>query len=490
LLAGLLAYPVVPQYPGFTVIPLFLALLLWIAAGSAETGSLSARLSQPAGRRRLRRGAGLAFGLILALAAGRAVFLPIWNPGPSQGLTLDEKTQSLLDRLTAPTEIEAFFSAQGEMRFGPLVDLFERASSKITVKKSQGPGRAETAGRNLTLALPDRLIITSGPYTETVYPISRAALTAAFRRIVTPVRLVWNLVGDGQKSVLDTSSAGLSQWALDLGAQKVLIADYFWAPDSPLPPGSGAVILAGPKRDLGELRNSALVNYLAQGGRLMVLQDPLTPGTDPAAFEVLGLNLGTGVLADPISSWAGTNDLFAVSQDFPAHPLTVGLTQPVVWPIAGMVHSPRPLTPADPSDPLAGHSWAVALSSADAYLETDREALAQRQPLFSPGQDPGGPLVLAAAASLASGGRLILAADSDLAANLFISQPGNRSFMDSCLYWLLGAEDDLPQNQGGSYFTITQDRARTLFWVPAVIWPLAAGIFWLLYYRRRHRLSS
>jgi hypothetical protein len=424
-------------------------------------------------------------GLLLAL--GALTKLPIYNLGPSKSLSFSPSEEKTLAKLSEAVEIEVFLSPLGETRFGPVLALYARYPH-ITVKKNYGSGQAEVNANNFQLALPDRAIIRSGPYVETVSPLSQLGLRAAFFRLTSPSRVVYNLVGDGEKSVQDPSPLGMSLWSQHLERQKIFLRDHIWAPNAPLPQGGAALILASPKTALSEDKNAALIHFLAQGGRLLALQDPLTLGIDPAAFQDLGLTLAQGLVVDPETAWAGTDDLFPVNFDFPAHPATIGLSQPVVWPMAGAIlaaeNLPEP-EPTEANNPLAGSSWAVARSSPESYLETDRVALAERRPKLDPELDPAGPLILATASALASGGRLALLADSDLAANLFITNPGNLAFMDNLIYWLLGAEDGLPTAPQGTFFNVTQNRARAMFWLPVVVWPLFATLVWLIYYQRR-----
>jgi hypothetical protein len=488
LALGLGAWLVAPNYPGFFLLPAFLGLALSLVYGPAAIKADLAAWGRPAGRRRLKRAGSCLLALLALTAAGALTSLPIYNPGGAEGLALSPAELKAIERLPAATTLEVFLSAGGEARHGPLLSLYARASAKIAVVKSHGPGRAEAVskGQAIQLALPDQVVVRSGPYAETVNPFSRQGLAAAVQRLSSPSRIVYNLVGDGEKSTQDLSPLGLAAWSASLEKRKIFLRDFFWAPDAPLPREGDGAILAGPTAALTPEKNSALLNYLAQGGKLMALQDPLAPGLDPEAFSPLGLVLAPGLLVDPETAWAGTNDFFPVSSNFPAHPATVGLTQPVVWPLAGAILKAEGFEEtADPEDPLAGHTWAVALSGPESYLETDLAAIAKRRPKLDSQADPAGPLALATATSLAGGGRLALLADSDLAANAFVGNPGNRALMDGLLGWLLGAQDDLAPSSPGESFYVSQNLARAMFWLPAVVWPSLAVLAWALYYRRR-----
>jgi hypothetical protein len=428
--------------------------------------------------------------VLVLTAAGALTRLPILNPGPRSELTLSNQELQTLAKLPEPVVLEAQLSTLGAIRFGPLLELYAKASPKVKVQRIPGPGRVEAQGEALELTLPDRVTLRSGPLVETVSPLTQLGLAQAFYRLISPSRVVYNLVGDGEKSTQDASPQGLLTWSTALEKRQIFLRDHYWAPGSPLPPGGSALILAGPRTQLDPIKTAELLRRLAQGGRLMVLSDPLVPGLDPDTFSSLGLTLSQGLVVDPETAWAGTDDLFPVSYDFPAHPATLGLRQPVVWPLVGAITRAETLAQEpDPDNALAGPTWVVARSSPTSFLETDRAALARRQPRLDPGVDPEGPLTLATATSLQSGGRLALVADSDLAANAFIANPGNLALLEGLMSWLLGAEAELPAGPQGTFFNVTQSRARAMFWLPVVVWPLLCGLAWLVYWRRRRGLS-
>jgi hypothetical protein len=337
-------------------------------------------------------------------------------------------------------------------------------------------------------------------------------------------------MGDGEKSVLDSSPMGLSRWARSLQASKIHLKDCLWA-GPVLPPeawAAHALILAGPRRPLGDERERALMDYLSKGGKLLLLQDPMVVGFGPGALAPLGLDMPWGLMVDPDATWAGTEDFFIVSRDFPAHPMTAGLTRPVVWPLAGAVvardrssdkdsaastddapsddPSPDDASPEAPkrvvgssesAPPMEGsaesppsRTWSVALSSEAAWLETDGASLAERSHRYQPGLDLLGPTTLASATSVTGGGRLVLAADADLIANAFIDHAGNKAFADNALYWLLGAQEELASPVGAVWLDLTHAKARALFWIPTVIWPVVAVLIWYLHHLRRRRESA
>lgn len=518
VLGALLGLAVAPEYPGFWVIPLAAALAVRLASGPR---ALLGDLASLAGHRK-KAVPRLALFLALALLAGSLRTLPVLPLGAPPEATLPPETLALLGRLRVPVALEARLgrrTARGPA--GHLMDLYARASGLVTATVSLAEGQADDMEGGLRVARPDTLSIRAEGFSETVSPISREAIDASLRRMLAPNRLVYNLMGDGEKSVLDESFQGLSLWAGALEEARIFVQDLAW-PGPGLPPvaqAADALVLAGPRMPLGRERETALVDFVAAGGRLLVLQDPLVSGLDPGALASFGLDMPRGLVVDPEAAWAGTDDRFIVCRDFPAHPITLGLEQPVVWPLAGSLAlsgqegqeggaqedipvlrlsgdtaaqaGPETPEPARLGPEILFHTWAVALSSQASWLETDTASIARGGHRFQSGQDQAGPLVLATATTVAGGGRLALLADADLAANGFIAHGGNLAFLNNALHWLLGAEDDLgPAARGGMALDIDGRRARLLFWLPTVFWPLLALTAWYALHRRRQRATS
>jgi hypothetical protein len=491
--AALIGLALAPQYPGFWLIPLALALIITIAMvivrGPAEIKSDLNSLFAPSKRRSWKTFGRFALASAVLLALGSFTFLPLINPAAPKEATLTPETVKLLAKLTTPVKIEVRLGRDAKRsEVGHLINLYQRAAPLISATINQAEGLAEVDNGEVRVARADSAVVSADGFSETISPIAQSTVNASLRRLISPNRLVYNLIGEGEKSVLDRSPMGLSNWAESLMGSKVYLQDLAW-PGPNLPNealAAGALILAGPRRPLGEEKEKALINFLARGGRLMILHDPLVIGLDPEALSPLGLSLAWGLAVDPEAAWAGTDDYFIVGQNFPAHPLTLGLVQPVVWPLAGAINpkegfgdnsSPEP-------NPLTGHTWAVAMSSDSSWLETDLESISGRNHRFQAGQDPIGPLVLATATTLTSSGRLTLTADADLAANGFLPYAGNLNFVNNMLFWLLGAEDDLALPSSGIWLDIDKTKARLLFWLPTVFWPIAVVVIWYFGFRR------
>jgi hypothetical protein len=558
--AGILAFT-----PGLTRLAGFLALLGALLVALSLPGNQAAwrarALSAP-GRRLAKGAARLAVCLAALLAAGALTALPAINVAAPDEAFLPEETLALLRRLDGEVTLTARTTARSEGPARRLLGLYAKASPRVIAAVEPAQGRSAGLGEGgLALAEQDTVTVAAEGFEETVFPVSRGQIDAALRRLISPPRLVYCLMGEGAKSSMDTGPRGLSVWARHLARRKIYVRDWEWTAGEPLPPQAHAFVLAGPRMPLDEAKELELLALLSRGGKLMSLNDPLVAALSPGLFSPLTLLLPEGLVIDQTMSWAGTEDSFVVSEDFPAHPATMGQREPVIFPLAGAVFAsdvsaaapqarkgsgtapagppaseaaaadeagppppggaaaaggagqvsdsaapgtrggeaeapqaqgggPLPAPADGQGQAFVGHTWAVAVTSGGAFLETDRESVGRKEPRFDRAADPAGPLVLASATSLAGGGRLVLAADSDFASNSYIGFAGNLSFATGLISWLTGTEDDLAGPRQGTVLIVTDSLSRFFFWGPVVFWPLAALLAWGRLFLRRRKASA
>ncbi|MDR2199348.1 MAG: hypothetical protein LBR53_07850 [Deltaproteobacteria bacterium] len=511
-----------PEYPGLFLLSFLFSLVFLSIYAPKNLQTLLTGLSSGGGRGTLKRLASAAAVLILITAAGALAKLPILNPAAPPEAELGPGTLKLLSRIQEEVKLTAFLADESLVsRADFLLKMYERAQPLIRAETSLAFGKSVRSGEGVEAAGQNVVVVSSGDFLETVSPISKSAIDASLARLLNPPRLVYNLLGEGEKSVLDESPRGLSRWSQALEGRKIFLEDFFWDPETPVPRGAAA-ILAGPRMPLDPRKEESLKRHLEEGGRLLLLLDPLVAGVDPEFFQSYGMEMPEGLAADPDSALSGTESVFIVARDFPEHPVTRGLSRPVIFPLAGAVRGKSPesdapkekpairlLTDGETETPPSGkaeipnggdlkgeagnnvpaRTWALASTGNGSFLERDLKAL--QDGVIQPGEgDLPGPLNLASATELSNGGRLVLAADSDLASNAYIGYAGNAEFLTSALYWLTGEKTEPSVRSGGSVLTVTRFLARVFFFGPVVIWPLLVLGCWARFYlKRRKRLA-
>ena len=486
---ALLGHLTTPDFVGFTILPLAAAPVFALLAGRAGWRPNPAAWRSPAGRSRLAlAGCGLV-SFILVLAAGYGSFWPVLDLSPNRILSLAPQTEALLARLDKPVNITVHFGPQDprEPRIRALMAHYDRAAGGRLTVKFVNP-QTDAAGGDVgpRLVAPDTAEITAEGFKENISPVTEETLNGAINRLLHPqYRLVYFLNTFGEKMVQTKSHGGLSQWAEDLGSRRLTVLDYHWAEGAALPMEASALVLAGPRAPLGEIRETMLLNYLKKGGRVLIMVDPLVVAVSPEFWAAFGLKMPDGLVIDPETNLAGTKDAFVVSHDYLPHSLTRGLSSPMIWPLAGAFTS---LEEAQPRPELAVTVFGLVQSSVSSWLETDPGSYIDDATRYQPETDLPGPLVLAVAAELKSGGRMLALADSDLAVNGFRGFPGNRNFTSAAVNWLLDGEPGpLVAKDPTQGLILNHISARLAFWLPTVVWPMLVMVVWLAYYNHRRR---
>lgn len=469
-----------PDFLGFSVLPLAVAALLATLAGPRPWREAFAALTAPGGRAVARTFLFAALSLTALLALGDVHFLPVVNVGAGR-VGLAPETLALLKKLDRPATITVALGPQaGQIAMAKELAAQYGANSRgqltfTFITPQTMPDGLDLRGYNTAQ-------VSAENFSETLSQFSEQGLNTALIHLLSPQRrLIYFLNTFGEKMIADNGPYGLSRWAENLMARRVMAQDYHWPDGAPIPPEAAAVVLAGPKAPLGEPREAALFTYLKNGGRAMILVDPLVTAISADFWKKFGLEFKEGLTIDPEGNLAGTAESFVVASDYPAHPITEALGhRPSLWPLAGAFFA-LPYKPA-----LAKDSYSIAQSSSSAWLESDPVSLADGSYRYEKQHDAAGPLALATATALDGGGRLVTLADSDVAANNFSGFSGNRAFVSAAANWLLDGDAALPPSpERAQELILTRISAPLFFWLPVVAWPLFILALWALISRRK-----
>ncbi|MDR1312240.1 MAG: hypothetical protein LBQ12_00740, partial [Deltaproteobacteria bacterium] len=209
--------------------------LLAVLALAGNLAAFKSRFMSPPAKRAARGAARLLLCLAALAAAGSLGSLPVFNVAAPEEAFLPEETLELLRRLDREVSLEAHLSSarRAEGPANHLLGLYAKASPwvSVSVGPAQGassPGSGDGDGE-LELAAQDTVTVSASGFEETVFPVTRGQVDAALRRLVSPPRLVYCLMGEGAKSSTDGGPRGLSLWARHLSRRKIFVRDWEWA---------------------------------------------------------------------------------------------------------------------------------------------------------------------------------------------------------------------------------------------------------------------
>ncbi len=270
-----------------------------------------------------------------------------WDLTQNKRFSVSDQTITVVGALDKEVEIVAFFmtGSPEEGNFQELLKGYTEASTLIKVNFYDPIGDNLMAKQEKITTEYGTVIVRSGESEQRITgKFDEEALTNAIVKATSAKTHTLCLIGGHGEVGTDQpgNPDGLDQVLGSLERQNYTITPVQLLTAQPTPADCEVLVLAGPKTDLlpGELDRMA--QYVAAGGRLIVMIDPLqTPGlaSDLARY---GVKVGNDVVIeqDPYLQLAGGGPTFVVldGKSFAPSPITEKLTTgAVVFPLARSV---------------------------------------------------------------------------------------------------------------------------------------------------------
>jgi ABC-type uncharacterized transport system len=240
---------------------------------------------------------------------------------------VSEQTKKVLASLQKPVQVIVFYDPSHALQ-EPVRDLlkeYEKYSSNLKIEyldPMQDPARTEMVAKDLGLDTANLVIFKSEDKTKHLAETELAEYDYETLQLGEPPRLkafkaeqaftsailnvtqesspkIWVVSGHGEKELEGTDPIGLAEMKKTLDQQNMAAESVTLLDKPEIPADVKLVILAGPSRRLTDNELALLERYLAAGGRLLAMLDPLTDtGLEPL-LEKWGILLGNDVVVDP-----------------------------------------------------------------------------------------------------------------------------------------------------------------------------------------------
>ncbi len=354
--------------------------------------------------------------------------------------SLSQQTKQILAGLEQPVQVTAFMApgAQQAERVRNLLDEYKYVSDQIDYRFVD-PDRNPALARQYGISSYNVLVFEQGERTQETFAVDEQDITSAILKVSeTEPRKVYFTTGHQERSPDDSGANGYSQikTVLQRDNYQIELLNLQTITDT-LPSDADAIIVAGPQVAFAPEEAQRLQDYVAGGGKLMVMADPgVQTGLDSVLNQV-GLQLDNDIVIDPAQSFFGDAGTPLVN-NFQFHTVTKdlgGLT--VFFPLVRSV-SRTGTTPEGVS------VTEIARSSSRSWGETNLTNLQQQSPQPD-ADDPQGPLTMMAVASGPNEGRVAVVGDSDLVSNNILQQVqgsfGNTDLFKNTVNWLTESEE-------------------------------------------------
>lgn len=407
--------------------------------------------------------------------------------------TLSPQSVQVLAEVDKPVAIIGFFAADDYRRenFEKLLEQYLYRSDYLSYAVID-PDREPLKARQYEPIPYGGLLLQCGERTATVYMPDEQDVTSALLKVVSEEqKVIYFLTGHQEHDPEGYGDDGYSRVADALRDQNYEVRTLNLAVTTTVPSDAAVVVVAGPQTVLLDDERTRLQSYLIQGGKALIMLDPLYGADLDDVLAAWQVRFGGGVVIDPASSLLGGVAAPVVS-GYRFSQITKDLPMtffPLARPVERMGEDPTGSITFSPLAETTDQSWA----------EQDTAATEVR---FDEGEDTPGPLTLMATLEAppvpgseeveANPGlktRLVLIGDSDFASNEYAGSLGNGLLFLNAVNWLAEEESLIaigPKTTQPRTLFLSRVQANTIFFVGVILIPLAllvAGV--VVWWRRR-----
>ena len=437
-----------------------------------------------------------------------------WDLTANQVYSLSDQTIRILKELKEPVRVTVFERTTQQDIHRDRLQEYQYQTTRLTAEYIDPDREPTRAGAAKVDTLPT-ILFEYGGRTERVTTSNEQDLTNALIKVVTgAARKVYFTQGHGEKDPASSDPrSGLSAAIEQMKQDNFAVEPLVLIQQKTIPADATIVAIAGPTTDFFPPEIEALNDYVARGGKLLVMLDPLLKGpAQPLLLQFLtdwGIRAGSDVVLDAsgMGQMLGTDASVPVAAQYPPHAITEGFRVITAYPMA------RSMTPIEGGS-NAHVAQPLVNTSAQSWSEADLASLSTGKAEVAFNADKGdkqGPITLSAAVSApatvapppAAGNstpaspdserkpetRVVAIGDSDFASNMAIGISGNRDFFMNSLNWLSQQENLIavrPRQPEDRRLTLTADQQNrimilTLLIIPGLVF--ATGVY--AWWRRR-----
>ncbi|MBF0311028.1 MAG: GldG family protein [Magnetococcales bacterium] len=427
---------------------------------------------------------GLLAGIILALLAYASNrFAVRWDLTAAGLHTLSEQSVKAIAAFPEGLRAVVYVLEKGEMKpvIQDMLEKYRYHNPKLEFRFVD-PDIDLAQAKADEITMDGTILLRHGNRREKLTEITEEALTNALIRLSKgESKSIRFLTGHGEHPFAQQERQGYGTVGKLLKGEGYQLDLLNLATEEQVPDGTNLVVVAGPRSPLFPIEVERLSKWLEKGGGLLVLHDPGNKSGLEEFFQLKGLRFQDGLVIDLNARVVGGQVNTPLATDYDkSHPITKDMNMVAILPEA------RGLT-LDREKSLPGVEWTpLFFGAARGWLETGDIRSGSVE--FNEGVDPKGPILLGAALKQDKS-RIVVAGDSDFAADSYIDFSGNSTLFLNMVRWLAADESFIaikPKAAQDGQLVLTQTGGFLLSWGLIVLLPLALfGTGWWVWFKRR-----
>jgi ABC-type uncharacterized transport system involved in gliding motility auxiliary subunit len=494
MVAGLLYYSVVNLWDWKAKVIFFAGaaltiLLLWINRQNLKAGF---------GRRSAQYGTNTI--LMLVAVVGILGFLNYlgkkhhYRTDLSSGQLYSLSDQSVKIVKGLKNEVNIYhFAKEPDPRMNDLLTEYKDLNTSKIVYRIVDPQKNPSQAKKYGIRAFGETVVVAGEKSEKVESAQEEAVTNAIVKVTREKnKVVYFTTGHNEADTNSEDGRGYGQTRKAIEGQNYLVKTINLATSKSMPEDCSELVIAGPKTALFPTEIELIDQYVAAGGKVLLLQDPEADSGLSELLKKWKIGLDNDIVVDS----SGLGQLFGMGPAVPlvsnyeSHPITKDMTR--VMTFFPMARSLQIL--AEPGSPF--NATALFKSSESSWGEKN---LKGNEAQYDEGTDIKGPLNLAVVStkSVSSDGktktlgkeaRVLVVGDSDFAMNAYFRKGANGDLLLNMVSWLAEDEDMIsirPKNQENRGIQLTRARSKSLFWLVMILMPAGALITGVAVWLRR-----
>jgi ABC-type uncharacterized transport system involved in gliding motility auxiliary subunit len=245
----------------------------------------------------------------------------------TQSFSISQQSKQIVAALNQPLEVVGYFGAQDKVLQSDVESRLKEyvaASSRFSYRFVD-PDTDPVAAKNDNISSYGTIVVKYADRKIQASGSDEKAITGAILKASQDVQTtVYVLTGHRERSLDNVDPAGLSQLQVVLTDDNFKVAPINLTISATIPLSNSLLIVADPQDPLTQPEFQSILDYLNNGGRMVLMANPLSPTPMDALLEIWGLEWQPDIIIDEQSQMG--NPLAPAVVEYPYTDITRSMT--------------------------------------------------------------------------------------------------------------------------------------------------------------------
>ncbi len=272
-----------------------------------------------------------------------------WDLTAAKQFSLSDQTRKVLADLKEPVHVKVFALSNEFERFRDRLDEYTYAGKQLSVDYID-PEKKPAIAQQYGITASGTVVFEYKGRSEKATSDGEQDLTNALIKVIQGRQpKIYFVQGHGEKDTVSADRSGYNGINGALTSSNFVTDKLVLAQQGAVPADADIVIVAGPKTDFLQPEIEFLRAYLARGGKVLLMLDPVLKADQPQLTLLQGLakdwgiDVGNDMVLDVsgMGQLIGTDESVPVAATYPPHPITDNFRLLTAYPLTRSVSADR-----------------------------------------------------------------------------------------------------------------------------------------------------